>query len=79
MNGQNGKGDAPRPFSVSQQEYADNWQRAFGEKPRPKCCICRKRRVVQEGDLCLICGTYPEQAKLKYGDYCGAPLKQEER
>jgi len=24
-----GKGSKPRPFSVSQEEYADNWNRVF--------------------------------------------------
>ena len=31
-NGQNGKGDAPRPFSVDRQTFASNWERAFGGK-----------------------------------------------
>jgi len=31
-NGQNGKGDAPRPFSVDRTTYINNWERAFGKK-----------------------------------------------
>jgi hypothetical protein len=29
----NGKGDAPRPYSVSQDQFARNWQRAFRPLP----------------------------------------------
>lgn len=28
----NGKGSRPRPFSVSGEEYASNWERTFGKK-----------------------------------------------
>jgi len=28
-----GKGDAPRPKSVSEDEYADRWDAIFGKKP----------------------------------------------
>lgn len=27
-----GKGDSPRPYSVSQEEFASNWDRIFGKK-----------------------------------------------
>lgn len=36
MNGQAGKGDAPRPMFISQEEYAANWERAFGKKKPEK-------------------------------------------
>jgi hypothetical protein len=29
-----GKGSAPRPFSVSQKEYADNYDRIFRKTPK---------------------------------------------
>ena len=29
-----GKGSAPRPFSVSQKEYADNYDRIFRKDPK---------------------------------------------
>jgi hypothetical protein len=29
---QNGKGDAPRPFSVPQETYKSNYERIFGKK-----------------------------------------------
>ncbi len=29
-----GKGDAPRPFSVSQEEFDNRWETIFGKKPR---------------------------------------------
>ena len=28
-----GKGSKPRPFSVSQDKFAENWERVFGKKP----------------------------------------------
>lgn len=31
---QNGKGDTPRPFSVDQETYANNWERIFGKKEK---------------------------------------------
>jgi hypothetical protein len=27
-----GKGSSPRPFSVSQDKFAENWDRVFGKK-----------------------------------------------
>jgi hypothetical protein len=29
-----GKGDSPRPFSVDQQTYANNWELTFGKKKK---------------------------------------------
>lgn len=40
-----GKGDSPRPFGVSQQEYHANHEQAFGEKKRwyfDKACGCHR-------------------------------------
>lgn len=31
---QNGKGDRARPFSVSQQQFEDNWDRIFNRIPK---------------------------------------------
>lgn len=28
----NGKGDKPRPLTISYEEYADRWDRIFGKK-----------------------------------------------
>ena len=28
----NGKGDSPRPLSVDQKTFSNNWERAFGKK-----------------------------------------------
>lgn len=28
----NGKGDSPRPLSVDQETFSNNWERAFGKK-----------------------------------------------
>jgi hypothetical protein len=32
-----GKGDTPRPLSVSYSQYIRNWERAFGKKKEKKC------------------------------------------
>jgi hypothetical protein len=31
-----GKGSAPRPFSVPDEEYADNWERTFRKPAEPQ-------------------------------------------
>lgn len=36
MSKQNGKGSAPRPLSVSWNEFSENWDRIFGEKKDEK-------------------------------------------
>lgn len=30
-----GKGSAPRPYSVSQEQFANNWDAIFGKKKKP--------------------------------------------
>lgn len=36
-----GKGSAPRPYSVSQETYDNNWDRIFGKKKNDKpACYC---------------------------------------
>ena len=30
--GDGGKGSSPRPYSVSQEEFANNWEQIFGKK-----------------------------------------------
>ena len=32
MASDGGKGSAPRPYSVGQDTFADNWERTFGKK-----------------------------------------------
>jgi len=44
-NGQNGKGDTPRPFSVDQTTYANNWDRIFGKKDDDTCAYSGLRSV----------------------------------
>ena len=54
-----GKGSAPRPFSVTQEEFGDSHNRAFGEKKRwffDKACGCYR---------CM---------GLKYNEHTGWPL-----
>lgn len=69
MNGQAGKGSSPRPFSVDQKTYADNWERAFGSKEPLTCYNCGELMTV-EGARCS------KPLGYRYGDYCGAPLTQ---
>lgn len=33
MSGDGGKGSTPRPFSVDQETFANNWDRIFNNKP----------------------------------------------
>ena len=54
-----GKGDHPRPFSVSNAEYEKNFERVFGKKSE-MCYECRGKGVswnVDEGmpAECIIC------------------------
>jgi hypothetical protein len=37
MNNEAGKGDAPRPYSVDMETYADNWEKTFGKKAGKTC------------------------------------------
>jgi hypothetical protein len=38
--GQNGKGSKPRPYSVDQKTFEDNWSKTFGAKNKPgKTCM----------------------------------------
>ena len=30
----NGKGDTPRPLSISQNQFSDNWEKIFGKKEK---------------------------------------------
>ena len=32
--GDGGKGSSPRPYSVSQGQFADNWEKIFGKKKK---------------------------------------------
>ena len=32
--GDGGKGSSPRPYSVSQEQFADNWEKIFGKKKK---------------------------------------------
>jgi hypothetical protein len=44
-NGQAGKGDTPRPFSVDQDTYANNWERVFGNKDDDTCAYSGLRNT----------------------------------
>ena len=32
--GDGGKGSSPKPYSVSQEQFADNWEKIFGKKKK---------------------------------------------
>lgn len=66
--GDGGKGSSPRPFSVDQETFANNWDQIFGKKktvaaeqPADKnqcwCYNCNKDRVVSEHGLFVL--THP--------------------
>lgn len=43
-----GKGSSPRPFSVTQDQFANNWERIFGKKDTPKR---GDQRITSDGKL----------------------------
>lgn len=57
--GDGGKGSAPRPFSVSQDQFASNWDAIFGKKSQSEpvakyqchCYNCNKDRLDETGRL----------------------------
>lgn len=54
----NGKGDAPRPLSVSRKTFEDNWDLAFGKKDKnaPSPLLLRKLDVpLIEDELQPLC------------------------
>lgn len=56
-----GKGDAPRPMSVTSEEYARRWSRAFRLRRRSQCTRCGvyTKTSVRDGmpgqELCNYC------------------------
>ena len=63
-----GKGSAPRPFSVSNQEYAERWDAIFGKEkevpPQPAQydLLCKHEIWTHNGDryVCMNCGAQSE-------------------
>ena len=52
-----GKGDSPRPFSVSREQYGANMDSIFGEKKRwgfIKECGCYRCMGLKYDDSCLL-------------------------
>lgn len=43
----NGKGDAPRPKSVPEAEYADRWERTFRRPPPPPEDVEERMRTLE--------------------------------
>lgn len=50
-----GKGSAPRPYSVDQKTFDNNWDRIFGKKDTDKyqcyCYNCNKDRMDETGRI----------------------------
>jgi hypothetical protein len=44
-----GKGSSPRPFSVSEEEYAQKWERIFGKKDIEKIVENAKEYLIEKG------------------------------
>jgi len=43
-----GKGSSPRPFSISEEEYAQKWERIFGKKDVEKIVEKAKEYLANE-------------------------------
>jgi hypothetical protein len=60
-----GKGSAPRPFSVSQEEYDNRFEAIFGKKKKefkwecPKCGVDRLKDPCPKGHTAAITGECP--------------------
>lgn len=63
-----GKGSSPRPFSVDQETFESNWEKAFGKKDKTiklECGECSWQGTIDEALLdedilnyeCPSCGT----------------------
>lgn len=50
-----GKGSSPRPYSVSQEQFASNWDAIFGKKKQDTyqcyCYNCNKDRLDESGRI----------------------------
>lgn len=56
-----GKGDSPRPFSVSQEKFASNWDAIFGKKINRNGYDCHRcyhenNTLVDRMIVCPKCG-----------------------
>ena len=68
----NGKGDKRRPMTVQQELFADNWERAFGEKDnmlrevaydgmwKHSCTTMMETFYVGKDEVCDACGAWEE-------------------
>jgi len=72
----NGKGDMPRPFSVSKEQFDENWDRIFS---KPKQTMLRE---VNYDNMwrhsCTVDMTVVWLGKNETCDYCGAWEEDEE-
>jgi hypothetical protein len=66
-----GKGSKPRPFSVSQEEYANNFDRIFNRKKKTDAEKFDEQ-VVMKDDL----EEYRRQAQELWNDSCTSPRKK---
>ena len=62
MMSDGGKGDSPRPYSVSQEQFANNWEATFGKKEKNRVwdgkeCCChqciKEKNLVEREDSVL--------------------------
>lgn len=60
----NGKGDKPRPFSVDQETFGNNWDRIFKKETKPEMWehLCKHDgpMSIQKGEPCNWCGETEE-------------------
>lgn len=60
----NGKGDKPRPFSVDQKTFGDNWDRIFNKDAKNEMwehhCKHDGHMMIEKGEPCNWCGETEE-------------------
>lgn len=64
----NGKGDKPRPFTVSRDKFEDNWDRIFkvnssnvDDTMWAHMCKVEGKHMVAKGEPCNWCGATEEE------------------
>lgn len=70
-----GKGDNPRPLSVSQQQFNDNWDKVFGKKDnmlrevnydgywQHSCTVDMSVVWIGKDETCDYCGAWEEDGQ----------------
>lgn len=67
-----GKGDTPRPYSVSQGQYSSNWERTFGGRGKIYATCGHELVCLPTEDEITVMATYDRQGNraLAYPTLC---------